>query len=607
MDTPTGSDSKFDTPSLSLVQEGIANALGLVGVGVWELLVPENLFSCSDGLYQLVGVEPVIGKLRQNFWPERVHPEDDPLRVQSYADFLQGITQAYEQTYRVRHEDGRWLTVLARANWVSRTDGRPGRCVLGYVIDVTVHSADVDRLRASEERFRMSVSALQGIIYDLDLRTQRSVREGLKRMLGYDRLEGDDGFDGWLAVVHVDDVPRLKAVVAEGRAAGKSFELTYRVRHQNGTWRHVHQRGTYLLGPDGKAIRAYGLIEDITDSEVQREQLQMQAAIIERMSEGVLLVSKDGTILFANPALERIFGYERGQLTGVPAQTLSFRSRSNFEGLLRTVFDGTDNDRRAAIDLEGRRSDNSLCPVQGYFSSMMLGTHRCVVAVLTDISERKRLERELMQAATLAQQRAGGDLHEGIGQQLTGIAMMLQSLGLRAQTAGVPALSREVADVVALVNAAISDTRTLARGLSPVRPTADGLADGFAELANHVYQHHRIHLRTQLELPAGLKLEETVATNLYRIAQEGVLNAARHSHAAEIQLRLRVAGADVELLVIDDGRGFDPLSLSRGGMGLGIMRFRAQMLGGYLSVESRPGAGTTIRCRCPVEVDREAA
>ena len=94
---------------------------------------------------------------------------------------------------------------------------------------------------------------------------------------------------------------------------------------------------------------------------------------------------------------------------------------------------------------------------------------------------------------------------------------------------------------------------------------------------------------------------------LYRIAQEGVLNAARHAGATQIHLRLRVAGADVELLVIDDGKGFDPLQFARGGMGLRIMRFRAQLIGGYLSVESRPGAGTTLRCRCPVKVSKEAA
>ncbi len=601
---PNGSDSNLDTPSLSLVQEGIESALSLVGVGVWEYLLPDNLFSCSDGFYQLVGVDPAIGRRLNDFWPGRVHPEDQARRDVAYTDFLQGLTSIYEETYRVRHENGKWISVLARARWVSRSDARPGRCVLGYVIDVTARSADIDRLRAREERFRMSVSALHGVVYDLDLRTQNSERHGLRRMLGYDLLEGNDGYGGWLSIVHPEDVGRLTAKVDACRLSGASFEVTYRVRHQDGRWRHVRQRGTYLLGHDGKPIRAFGVIEDITDSEAQREQLQMQAAIIERMSEGVMLVDCDGMILFANPALEKMFGYGPGQMNGMSTASLSFRSAEEFDGLLRSVFAGTENDRISIIDLEGRRRDNSMCPVQGCFSSMQLGNRRCVVAVLTDIAERKQLERELMQVATRVQQRIGGHLHEGLGQQLAGIAMMLQGVGQRAGTAS---LRAEVDEIVALLNSAIGSTRTLARGLSPVGPSLQGLTEGFEELVNQVHERYGIRVQMALDLPPELLLDENAATNLFRIAQEAVLNSARHADAEKISLRLLVADSDLELLVIDDGKGFDPLEVARGGTGLRIMRFRAQLVGGYLAVESRPGAGTTLRCRCPVNASREVA
>jgi PAS domain S-box-containing protein len=602
-----GADSNLATPSLGLVQEGIESALSLAGVGVWQSLIPENVFGCSDGFYQLLGMEPHTGRRVVHFWDERVHPEDDAHRKQAYADFRDGLAPTYEQTYRVRHENGQWISVLSRARWASRDDGRPGRRVLGYIIDVTARVTDVDRLKASEERFRMSVSALHGVVYDLDLRTQKSERHGLQRMLGYEVLQGSDGFDGWLSIMHPDDVARLQVTVNACRASASSFELTYRVRHKDGRWRHVHQRGTYLVGHDGKAIRAYGVIEDITDAESQRQQLQMQAAIIERMSEGVMLVARDSTILFANPALEKTFGYERGELGGVSAHQLSFRNRAVFESRVRAIFEGTENDRTSIIDLEGRRRDNSLCPLQGYFSSIMIGSNRCVVAVLAEITERKQLERELMQAAVRTQQRAGGDLHDGLGQQLAGIAMMLQGLGQRAMNAGVPTLGSEVGEVVTLVNAAIGSTRSLARGLSPVRPSREGLVEGFEELVHDMYERYRVQVKLELTLPRETMLDEHAATNLYRIAQEGVLNAARHADARNIRVRFRVAGPEVELLVVDDGKGFDPVQLTRGRTGLRLMRFRSQLIGGYLSVESRPGAGTTVRCRCPVNMGREVA
>ena len=452
----------------------------------------------------------------------------------------------------------------------------------------------------------MSLSALHGMVYDLDLRTGKLERHGLQRVLGYDSVPSSDELGGLLAIVHPDDRAHVLRAVLGKRERATNYELNYRVRHKDGRWLHVRHAGTYHLAPDGKPIRALGVIEDVTAAQEQSRQLQLQAAIIDRMSEGVLLVRRDGNILFANPALEKLFGYGPGELNGQNSHILSFRSSAAFDGLLGTVFDGTTDDRTSIIDLEGRRRDGSMCPIQGYFSSMMLGNMRCAIAVITDIAERKQLEREVMQVATRVQQRIGSDLHDGLGQQLAGVAMMLQGLGQRISRAGSDPLSAEVDEVVQLVNAAIRSTRSLARGLSPVGPSREGLLEGFEELVNQVLERYRIRVQMELSLPETLSLDENIATNIYRIAQEGVLNAARHAEAEQIHLRLRVAGADVELLVIDDGNGFDPLQFARGGMGLRIMRFRAQLIGGYLSVESRPGAGTTLRCRCPIQSSREA-
>jgi two-component system CheB/CheR fusion protein len=568
-------------------------------------LLPEDAVSCSDGIYGLLGANPAVGRQTTGFWRSRIHPDDAPRQALAYADFLQCISPTYEEIYRIRHEQGHWISVLARARWIER--GGPGRCMLGFVIDVTARTADFDKLRAREERFRMSLSALHGLVYDLDLRTRKAERHGLKRVFGYEQLEDTDEYGGWLAVVHPEDRAHFTATVNAKRATGSNYEFYYRVMHKDGSFRHVRQSGTYIMGPDGRPIRAFGVIEDITEEHEQRQKLQVQAAIIERMSEGVMLVAADATILFANAALEKLFGYDSGALNGRSARLLSFRSRGNFDGLLRTVLEGTEDNRSSVIDLEARRSDGTACPVQGYFSSMLLGGSRCIVAVMTDISERRQLERELLQVATRIQQRVGGDLHDELGQQLTGIAMMLQGLRQRASQVGSPALTAGVEEVVRLVNSAIRSTRSMARGLSPVRPSREGLLEGFEELANQMFERYRARVRMELNLPDGVMLNEDTATNLYRIAQEGVLNAARHADAGQIHLRLRPAGTDMELVIIDDGKGFEPLETSSSGMGLRIMRFRAQLIGGFLSVESRPGAGTTLRCRCPVKVGKEAA
>ena len=109
-----------------------------------------------------------------------------------------------------------------------------------------------------------------------------------------------------------------------------------------------------------------------------------------------------------------------------------------------------------------------------------------------------------------------------------------------------------------------------------------------------------------LQLPHDLEIGEDTATNLYRIAQEGVYNAVRHAQADTVDLQVKVTGTDIDLLVSDNGRGFDPSRTARG-MGLRIMRFRAQMIGGYMAVESRPGVGTTLRCSALIKREEAAA
>jgi signal transduction histidine kinase len=291
---------------------------------------------------------------------------------------------------------------------------------------------------------------------------------------------------------------------------------------------------------------------------------------------------------------------------GVNSHALTFQSREAFEGLLQTAFEATESGNSPAlIDLEARHNDGSLLPLQGRFSSLTLGATRFVVAVFTDIGARKQLEREMIQMATQVQQRVSGDLHEGLGQQLSGIAMMLQGLRARVADTGSATLDGELNQVVTLLNGAVRRTRLLARGLSPVRPSVEGLTEGFEELVNIVHEVYGQRVRLSMELPAELTADEDSVMNLFHIAQEAVENAARHAAAGDIQLSFRVSGTDLELQVVDDGVGFDPARVAPAGMGLRMMRFRAELARGSLQIDSRPGQGSRLHCRCPARMDHK--
>jgi PAS domain S-box-containing protein len=424
--------------------------------------------------------------------------------------------------------------------------------------------------------------------------------DGFARLVGLDPEESRRNPAFWSERMHPEDSARVRAAYDAFLTTGaEDFEARYRVRHRDGHWVHVLARIVWERrdGPVAGVLRGHVLDLSWT------ERMRLQAEIIERIGEGVMLLSRDGVIHFVNPAFEAMMRYPPGTLAGRHSGLLSFRSPLTFEGLLKTVFDGTEKDSSVTVDLEGKRRDGTLQPLHGRFSSVDLDGERHVVGVMSDITARKQLERDMMQVATRVQQRVGGDLHEGLGQQLSGIAMLLQGLRQRAALLDGPSIARELDEAVALLNGAISRTRLLARGLSPVRPSTEGIKEGFEELVNNVHEVYGLRVRLELDLPDDLTVDENPVTNLFHIAREAVENAASHARARDIKVEFAVSGQELSLLVEDDGIGFDVAQEADSGMGLRMMRFRAEMARGYLAIESRPGGGTCLRCRCPARTE----
>ena len=229
----------------------------------------------------------------------------------------------------------------------------------------------------------------------------------------------------------------------------------------------------------------------------------------------------------------------------------------------------------------------------------MAGRNHSLV-VLQDVSERKQLERAILHAVNREQYRIGNDLHDGLGQELTGIALMLRGVAGRL-TAEYPPILPEIEGITRLVSNAIESTRALARGLSPVNLERGGLQDALDGLAMHAAELYGGPDSLHAPFAVEATLEWELANHLYRIAQEAVRNAVRHGQARSIRLHLSSATAKVRLTVTDDGSGMPPGAVDGTGMGLKIMRYRARILGGEVRFEPAEGGGTRIVCECPIE------
>ena len=227
-----------------------------------------------------------------------------------------------------------------------------------------------------------------------------------------------------------------------------------------------------------------------------------------------------------------------------------------------------------------------------------------VEGIARDITERKRLEREILEASNREQRRIGHDLHDGVCQQLAAIAYLTDVLAEGLQEKGDTAAA-EAEKIGRLINESITQTRGVARGLFPVRLEENGLASALEEMAGNASSLYGIKCRFTCDrvLPA---MENGSALHLYYIAQEAVLNAAKHGKAANVLVNLSRANDRFALTVQDDGAGFSLPGTGGAGMGIRIMRYRARVIGATLDLKSKPGQGTQVTCTF-YPASREAA
>jgi signal transduction histidine kinase len=217
-----------------------------------------------------------------------------------------------------------------------------------------------------------------------------------------------------------------------------------------------------------------------------------------------------------------------------------------------------------------------------------------VANIVATTIQRQAFEKDILEISEHEQRRIGQDLHDDLCQRLAGIALrcdlLQQNLAAtsKAESAGAAKIAREL-------RAAITHTRMLAHGLSPTPLGAHGVASGLEELASSMTELFRVSCRFECEAPVLIE-NDIAATHLYRIAQEAISNAITHGKSKNIIVRLSARGGKTTLIIEDDGIGFPGSPEPGAGMGLRIMKYRADMIGAVLDVRRKDRAGTIVIC-----------
>jgi signal transduction histidine kinase len=238
-----------------------------------------------------------------------------------------------------------------------------------------------------------------------------------------------------------------------------------------------------------------------------------------------------------------------------------------------------------------------LANVRDLYSETEARVRQRTVALTAEMAERERIQRELLEISEREQRRIGQDLHDSLGQHLTGASLAAQVLEDKLAARGF-AETADAGKVVELVEEGISLTRNLAKGLHPVQLSSDGLMHALEELA--VTSSDLFHLACRFECDSPVLVRDSsVSGHLFRIAQEAVSNAARHGKAPNIQIQLEARDDGMVLMVKDDGVGLPDPVPSSAGIGLRIMTHRANVIGAQFQVRRGDSGGTIVSCIVP--------
>lgn len=535
------------------------------------------------------------------------------------AEFTQlGSGGVVTSQWQLRRRDG---STFPGEIVAQRLDG--GR-LLAILRDITARRQAEDALRESELRFRKVFEGVAtGIaITDLQGRFELS-NPAYSRLVGWSAQE-----------LHRTDFSRL--VHAEDRvanlaefhrlAAGEigQFELENRLMRKDGELRWVHKFISALPDETGRPAHLVCLVTDVTERKRAEEALhelnatleqrvaertaalqaseERQRAILDTVVDAIVTADEHGTIVAANPATERICGWTTAELIGQNLNVLvpaAYREQhdQHLEEYRRTGIARIIGSRR---EVQAQRKDGGVFPIELAIGKVQrLGLVTCVIR---DLTERKRLEADVLDIGEDERRRLAAELHDGVCQELAGLGYRVGALLQGREPIG-PAPAKELENIAEAIFQVAQHTRQVAHAMNPLIAAGDGLMLGLRQLA--ATTSRRCAVQCLFNCPAPVQVAQlTVAFQLYRVAQEAVHNAIQHGDAKRITVRLSQREGALCLEIVDSGTGVSAEAVDAPGMGIRTMKYRVGLIGGQFTIERRRRGGTSVRCVVPTVLKR---
>ena len=563
---------------------------GIVETGLDGTVLSIN--AAGAAMFGFDSPEEAVGKQAADFYA------DPDQRRELLSDLKEsGYIKSREMV--MKKSDGSTCYFLVNITTEHNSTGRIQR-IISFFADITERKMVEQAIQESEERYRSLVANVPGAVYRCDDKwTMQFISDVVGGISGYPSSDFiDDSVRSFASIMHPEDVPMIEKVAADCLARNVPVEVEYRILHADGGIRWIHDKAQGICDEFGKLLWFDGMVFDITGkklaAEALRESEEKFKKVVSTSSDAIMVFdAKTRRFLEVNEACEKLYGYSREEFLNKKHSDITAEKKKSDKSILAAAAGKLDH-----IPLRyHRKKDGTVFPVEISAGHFEYRGRAVLCGVVRDISARLRLEREIVEISSREQQRIGQDLHDGLGQELTGISCMLKALEeslkeKKAEETG------EVSRILKLLEQTIAQTHDLARGLHPVDLEDRGLMVALGQMGAKISSLYEINCNYICDADVVIK-DPNVSLNLYRIAQEAVTNAVKHSEARNIEILLDFDEEQILLTVQDDGTGIDPIPDESESMGLRIMEYRASQFGGSLSIEPAPDGGTLITCTVP--------
>ena len=556
-------------------------------MGGWEYLYATGEMTGTEELCRIYGADSQRFAVSWETLSARC-TEESRRRLTEARTAAQTTAGSFDLELEIDTLAGRRIWIRFIGHWET-LDGRPHRAY-GSVQDINAQKLDRIALENTSGWLKLSMNmahmhAWRWNIADDSL--EFAVVDGMVHLPTV--LPGMKKF---MLRVHPRDRPGLSAAIEQAFATRTELQHQFRVKSPEGRYLTYHTVARPLFDAANQRQGLVGVTRDVTERYEAEARLKRSEELLRattaNTADTLLLIDSALQVRFINRAVgERSIEDIRGRRVST---LLPEAARNGVIDKLRKVLrTGKAATNEFQVAAQEKTQYYEYRAVRMSADGMGAGLSIAV----RNVTERKRLEQEILAVSSRERHTIGRDLHDGLGQELTGIALMLRGLATRIQ-ARCPDVVENVNEIVALVNQSIESARSLARGLLPVRTDNGGIAFALSTLAARSRDVYGLDVTFRCESCEEIEVSEASASHLYRIAQEALTNASRHGGADRVDIFLSVAKTQFTLRISDNGCGIDDSAKASAGMGLKIMKYRAHMIGAKFTITQLAPHGTVV-------------